>query len=752
MLNILNVAQTGLSAAQIQVENTSNNLANENVAGYKKRTVNISELAHADARLTGRGISMDGVDRTINTYMYQNLVNEEAKLTDLDKLDDMLEGIEAIFYETDDTGLSADLNAYFKSVENLRTNPANEVYKNDMISSGNMLLEDIKKIYSDIENQEKALKSETKNTVDTINGILNDIGTLSKQILLQPEGSTNDLLDKRDQLELELAKYVDVDISRESTYELKVAGQLAVRFDTNVHELKYVENYIPQRDIYTQTNPSGSTKYVGGQPVSNLIDPNSWDGTNAQSEVQTVKVSDTATSQVYFLGAKVANADGTAGHSTNEEIVDDIVADKDNIIVVWNEAHPEAQISDIAEGDTADELKITYKDTEGDVSYLKRTTSNGITFAQSVEQTKGYADSVTYTLNNGYSVKASYGEYVYDNTGAEVDLNNDGTVDDDDKIDENNIVNALVYKINHDTNINQVVAAYNGPYEIADDGSKILTNDPRHSQYDATDPEKDRYLIVESLVGGEAGSFQGEILVNDDDNAIPSTRKEYVQKNKNDSIIAQDDTHIEIYDEEVIVKGGSLKAMLDNTKTTSGSNLFTEYKTKLDQFANALVDMSNTYIENDDGSYVFGTNAVGIDKNSDKKVDINLFSGSDVKTLKFNDNEVAVLTQEKLDYLAQIQWKTDVDFDGTGQNKSSFSEFYQTTRVKIADDRENVISKKENQEAVKHSLESSYDKITKVDKDEEMLDLIKFQAAYDANAKVITTLNEMLQTLLNLKR
>jgi flagellar hook-associated protein 1 FlgK len=203
---------------------------------------------------------------------------------------------------------------------------------------------------------------------------------------------------------------------------------------------------------------------------------------------------------------------------------------------------------------------------------------------------------------------------------------------------------------------------------------------------------------------------------------------------------------------EVEVKGGSLEAILNNTNTTSTNNLLNSYKEDLDQFAKALVDMSNTYIENDNGSYVYGTDAVSINKDEDKKVSIDLYSGSDIKTLKFNDEKVYSLSQEKLDYLSKIQWKTDVDFDGTGENKSSFSGFYQSTRFKIADNRENIIFKKENEAAIKESLQSSYDKVTKVDKDEEMLDLIKFQAAYSANAKVITTLNEMLQTLLNLKR
>ena len=53
---------------------------------------------------------------------------------------------------------------------------------------------------------------------------------------------------------------------------------------------------------------------------------------------------------------------------------------------------------------------------------------------------------------------------------------------------------------------------------------------------------------------------------------------------------------------------------------------------------------------------------------------------------------------------------------------------------------------------VKLSIENSYNQLTKVDKDEELLNLMKFQATYTANAKIVTAIDEMIQTLLGLKK
>jgi flagellar hook-associated protein FlgK len=745
MFDILNTAKTGLRTSQIQVDNTSNNLANETTEGYIKRTVETSEISSTSNSIVGNGVFANDVKRITNVYMYQNLISESSSLDDLKSLDSMLYDIESIFKETDTSGFSADLNEYFNSIEDLRADPNNEIYKNNLSSAGKVLVSDLQGLYSDVEKKEKYILQDTNNTLDEVNNILNNIGDINKQIS-NATTTPNDLYDKRDALELELAKYADVEISRDEPYQLKLGGVTAVRFDTNVRQIKLKENYIPQRDTYTKVDENGNSVLPY---ESNIIDKSTWNGDGATSEVQTLRISGSATSQVNFLGATVANADGSDGHKTPKEIRDDIVDDKDNIIATWNKAHPYKEIENIEAGDSDEELKITYKDTEGDVEYLPSAVSSGITFGQSVEATKGYADSVSFIYNNDIEIKVSYGDVIVDDAGNAVDLDGDGD-NTNDSVTEDNIIKALVYKINQSKDIGGTIKAYNGQYEIAPDGSKILTNDPRHSLYDANDPNKDRYLVVESTIPGEKGQFTGEILVHDDNGDTPKSVKQYINKNPNTSIKATDDIHLEAYDEQINLSSGSLKSMINNLKTDSGANLFDKYKQKLDNFAKALVDISNDFIEYDDGSYVYGTTAVDTSADSDKRVHIGLLTGADVKSLNFNDDVVGTLTQEKLDYLAQIQWKKDVDFDGTGQNNTSFSQYYQALRVDVANDRENTIAKKEAQGAVKESIQASYEKLTKVDKDEEMLELMKFQSAYQANAKIITAIDEMLQTLLHM--
>jgi flagellar hook-associated protein 1 FlgK len=96
-----------------------------------------------------------------------------------------------------------------------------------------------------------------------------------------------------------------------------------------------------------------------------------------------------------------------------------------------------------------------------------------------------------------------------------------------------------------------------------------------------------------------------------------------------------------------------------------------------------------------------------------------------------------------------LQWVEDIDF-GNGQI-SSLSDFISAHRVQVSADKENIDFKLESQEVIVESLQNSYNKLVNVDSDEEMINLMMYQSAYEANAKLVTVVDEMLQTILNMR-
>ena len=90
----------------------------QNTPGYKKELFNSDELSQMDNQFTGPGVNATGVYRITSQYTYDKLISENTKSNYYDKLSGMMK-CRIYFSETIDSGLSADLNRYYQSIENL---------------------------------------------------------------------------------------------------------------------------------------------------------------------------------------------------------------------------------------------------------------------------------------------------------------------------------------------------------------------------------------------------------------------------------------------------------------------------------------------------------------------------------------------------------------------------------------------------------------------------------------------------------
>lgn len=635
MFSTLSVSQTGLKTARYAIENVGNNQANANTPGYKKRVADLSEISQYGVHINGQGVSYDGVSRITSQYMYDKFIQESTKANYYDKLTNMLGGVETIFKETDSSGFSVDLNRYFQSVENLRTNPSSQVYRSALQSQGAVIVESLQNLYSSVQKQQQTERVELKTDVNKVNSILKDIADTNAKI--EKYGtSTNDLLDKRDLLELELSKYVDVDINRDQGfYEIKIGGVVALSNNTFEREIEIHDVKTNQVDKYNhiRSNSDGST--------------------------------------TVFDSLKY-NSDFTA--------------------------------------------KAPY-DTD---------------------------DIITYKLNNEYSVSVQIGETI---TG---DWNGDGTISTM-VVDNDNLTRAFMVKINSDSNMSKLVTAYNGEYTTDTNGNKV----PMY-------PNSDNYLRIESNDPGKENDFIGNFSVTRKTGTNVDSR-ETIYKNDKESKVAQSDVVLKIWEENLDLKSGTIKAQVENLSTSNPNNKFQSYLDQLDNFAQTLADISSSYIRVGQNDYIYGQNGsdahntAPFPPNGGDIVELNLFSGSSIKTLKFDKNAVNDLNQENLDYLASIQWKNDLSFDGKAQdpnakNTTSLTEYFRNLRVNISTDREESNYAFEVQDSIAQNLGTSYNDVVKVKSDDEMLDLMKFQAAFSASAQVITTVDQMIQTLLGMKR
>jgi flagellar hook-associated protein 1 len=269
MINSLYIGRSGLDAAKYSVDVTSNNIANENTEGYVKRVINTSELTTLEDDI-GNGVSFDSVTRSTSVYLYDKLVSQDSLSSYYEAEDSILSNIEMMFSETENTGFSSTLSNFFDSLETLRGDPTNLIYKNDFSSQAEFVVEGIQSLNEDLKDTLASTKLQLVDEVDTVNNILERIVSLNEQIL-QSNTASIDLLDKRDALEKELSSYVDIEVNRSSsTYNLKVSGVNVIFNNTNLHEISIKEENIAQKDVYDSSNFS-SLDFSGGDTVSLVL-------------------------------------------------------------------------------------------------------------------------------------------------------------------------------------------------------------------------------------------------------------------------------------------------------------------------------------------------------------------------------------------------------------------------------------------------------------------------------------------------
>ena len=105
-------------------------------------------------------------------------------------------------------------------------------------------------------------------------------------------------------------------------------------------------------------------------------------------------------------------------------------------------------------------------------------------------------------------------------------------------------------------------------------------------------------------------------------------------------------------------------------------------------------------------------------------------------------NDMLQMQYDKFEFHRAHNISTDETIEG----------FYRFITTQIATDTESANRNFETNTSLFNTVNSEFQSISGVNMNEELTDLIRFQAAYGANAKVITTIDRMIDTLLGIKQ
>lgn len=109
---------------------------------------------------------------------------------------------------------------------------------------------------------------------------------------------------------------------------------------------------------------------------------------------------------------------------------------------------------------------------------------------------------------------------------------------------------------------------------------------------------------------------------------------------------------------------------------------------------------------------------------------------------------------EVANMMQQLQYDkiTFTDVYDREERKETISGYFRYIASKVASQTEGTQITQETKEAVYNSTKKEYKTISEVSVDDELVNLIKFQTGYSANAKLISAIDEMITTLLGIKQ
>lgn len=216
IFNTLNIGYSGLSAAQAGVNTTSHNITNAESEGYTRQrvvTAAATPLYMAPGNI-GNGTQVVDIARIFDNFVYDRYkgVSADKEYSDFTKT--TLETLSTYFPEIDGVGIKSDLQEYYNMWQTFADNPDNDAIKLSLAKQTEALTKGIASTQDKIYNLQSNLNTQLKVNIDEVNLLAQELAQINISIEVAEAGDTftaNDLRDKRNSIELSLAKLIGAD-------------------------------------------------------------------------------------------------------------------------------------------------------------------------------------------------------------------------------------------------------------------------------------------------------------------------------------------------------------------------------------------------------------------------------------------------------------------------------------------------------------------------------------------------------------
>lgn len=726
----LGIAASGLNAFQAKINTTGNNVANVETEGYSRQQVNVSSAislrTYTPYGAISTGVSTDSVTRNRDQYYNVKYWENQANYGYTSIKEYYMKQVET--YYTDNAsnpGFSTLYAKMFNSLDTVKGNAGEATKRNQFISDAGQLCDYFNQNSQNLKTLQTDANDQIKDTVDQINAIAKKISVLNKQInLIETEAgrpNANELRDKRELLIDQLSELVSVD-----TEEVKVR-------DTRTSQLAKLDHNV--EEIYT-----GATTFtvkIGGQVLVDNYDYNSLQVTTREKKYNQSDVDglyDVTWAKNGRYNGQTLNVFGSNQYGRLRGLIEMRDGnDQENLTGTAELIRPARYTQDTTDTDGTDhkagEIKYdkygaiqTDENQPEDASFI-RITSPSVTDADRMnmpEQGAIYIDNHKYEYQNFYAQTDEKGKivsYTFQLTKT-IPGNQIGHV----AGQKATVGSSVDFKgvPYYQNEMNAFLRTFSKEFNKIQKTGQDANGDAGRSFFIADDQSQNReddFTGADSAVDNDYYTYEkGDTAKGDKVDDLG-----YRLDTAGNRIIAKDDKGNPVLN----TQRDTIHA-LSKTTTENNGTVKTTYT------GGVISDSSDSY-------YKLTASTIGVAK--DIKKDPKLFSTTINKSYNENKN-LGYDSYDIMQQMIELRDKTTLYKDGTGDK------FLQRIYADVTVDTQECTQFTKNYKSIQKSIDTQRQSVSGVDQDEEAMNLVKFQNAYNLSCKVISTLSEMYDQLI----
>jgi len=718
----LNTALTGLNAHQIALDVTSNNISNSSNPDYVREKVVFSNNIGINTLpgTVGTGVSIEKIYRLKDTFLFNRYISNSANFSNLSTQEKYLKEISAYFPDVTDNGLDKDIENFFNAWQTFASNPNDGSVKVDLASKTQILSDNIKTLKEKLINIQKGINEELNTKVTEANNIIKEIASLNKEIYSIEAGdlkNANELRDRRDALEKRLKELMDVQIYKSGEISANAQGENTIGYEKN-----YSISIGGYNILDNSTFKELTINYIN-QNISIGIKQEDLKNIDITKSIKNGEIGG-----LLSIRGDEFNENGEPINGAIGEVLNNLDALASGIIRSVNSLYSYAAQENV----------------ETDTLSSPNTIPSNLT---------------NISLNSLYNQYHILNSPIRDGNIIFNYYDNEGNFDKsfEISISTTDSINDVIDKINNKLNsegIDDVEAKLiNGQLKFVDtnnkESSKLLVKDDGALLFNALNQIE--YMPLNKIneiklpLPLKNGSFD-LVVYNDKGEEIA----------KRTITINMDSKDPRFSTIEGILAQINSPNIDDNSDNNLNNDVDDYYKAEFigGKFILSKQIDENTFIGLDNDSADFG-GSFGINK---------FFDGKDASDIRLREefiNDPSLIRASKTpnsgdntvaNEILQLQFK-EINFYVNNQTTSNtISGFYRETTAYIATQTQTTSDKKDSFETILNSIEKEYQSLSGVNLDEELINLEKFQRGYQANAKVISTINAMLDALFAIKQ